>query len=91
MVQTELNAAGQKIGNRLAILGCETFVDDIAAKREGQTIIFTPPPNTQIFAQLQSLVLIRQLTLMNDQSHIRIATIDRVENLIKRNHLVFKL
>ena len=58
MIEAELNAGGEDIGNRFAGRRVEAFVNDVAAERKRQTVVFRGPPCTQVLANLQSLVAI---------------------------------
>ncbi len=42
------------------------------------------PPHAQIFANAESLILIRQLAFVDDEAYIRPAGADRLENLVER-------
>ena len=65
--------------------GSKFLVDDIAAERQRQAVIFAVPPDAQVFANHQAFVLIRQLAFVNDEAHVRRAGADGLENLIERH------
>src|SRR5260370_6407093 len=71
VVQAELDAGGEYVRNLLPGGGFETFMNDIAAQREGQAVILAPPPDPEVFANLQTLLLPSELAFVNDQANIR--------------------
>ena len=54
----------------LAHVGRKFFVDDIAAQRQRQTVVFLPPPDAEVFAHHQPLVAIGQLALVDDEADV---------------------
>ena len=68
-------------------LGPKIAADDVAAQRQRQAGLLLPP-DAQIDDQLQSLILKRQLSFVDDQAGVEFARLDRVENLVERHHLV---
>ena len=65
-------------------------MNDVAAQRQRQAVIFLSPPPAQVFADDQSFVLIRQLAFVDDEPDIGLAGPDRLENLVKRHHDVIE-
>ncbi len=51
MIQAELDARGERVGNFLARGGVKFFVDDIAAERQRQAVVLFSPPDAEVFAQ----------------------------------------
>ena len=66
MIQTELDARGERVGNFFARGRIKFFVDDISAERQRQAVILSALPNAQIFANDKPFVLICQLSFVND-------------------------
>jgi hypothetical protein len=48
MVETKLDARGERVGNLFARGELKFFVNDIAPERQRQAVIFAPPPNAKI-------------------------------------------
>ncbi len=90
MIEAELNARRQDIGNLLAHLRREAFVNHISAKRQRQPVVLFSPPHAQIFAHNQPFILIRQLAFVNDQARRPPRRTDRVENLVERHDNVIE-
>ena len=58
-------------------------MDHIPAQREGKAVLGRFPPRSQVRAQSQALVLIGQLSLMDDETDIRVTLLDRLEDAIE--------
>ncbi len=56
MIQAELDARGERVGNLLARCRIKSFVNHVAAERQRQTVVFSSPPDAEIFAQNQSFI-----------------------------------
>ena len=65
-------------------------MNDIAAQRQRQAVIFLSPPDPEVFADHQSFLLIRQLALVDDEPDVRRAGTDGFKNLIERHHDVIE-
>ena len=76
MVEAELDARGQNSGNGFAHLRRKFFVNDVAAERQRQAVVFLAPPDAEVFANHQPFVLIRQLAFVNDEADVRLASAD---------------
>lgn len=85
VVEAELDAGCEEIRDLFPRRWGKPFVDHVAAERQWQTIIFTPPPRTQILAQFELLIPVGQLALMNDQPHLGPPGLHRGKNLVEGN------
>src|SRR5262245_20469793 len=65
MVETVADAGGEDGGDGPTQVRRETFVDDIAAQRQGQAWVLAPPPESEVLTDLQSFFLIGQLAFMD--------------------------
>src|SRR5689334_5019833 len=70
VVETELDAGGKDVGDGFANVRWEALMDDVAAKWEGQAIVFGGPPGPEIGADLEAFVLISELAFVDDQPDI---------------------
>src|ERR1017187_9103193 len=91
MVEAELNARGENVGNFTARRQIEFLVNDIPAERQRQTIVFPAPPNAQVFANDQTFILIRQLAFMNDKPDLGLTGADRLKYLKKGYNDLFEV
>src|SRR5688572_3382548 len=64
MIEAELDAGGEEVGNLFAIGDGKSLVNDVAAERKRQTILRFVPPDSEVLTQFQALVLICELALM---------------------------
>src|SRR5688572_10732880 len=89
VVETELDAGSEDVRDGFANARLETLVDDVPAKRKRETFVLAPPPNAEIFADLQAFILIGELAFVNDQANFRLTGTDCLEDLIERhNHVI---
>ena len=90
MIEAELDAGRKRVGNFLARRKVEFFIDDIAAERQRQAVIFLSPPNAQIFADDESFVFVGELAFVNDEADIGRAAFHGLKNLIERHDNVIE-
>ena len=55
-----------KVGDLLADGGREAFVDDIAAERQGQSVLLAAPPGAQVLTNLQAFLAVGELPFVDD-------------------------
>src|ERR1019366_3545687 len=85
VIQAELDAGRERVGNLLADIRCKFFVNHIPAERQRQAVVLLAPPNAEVFAHDQSLVLISQLAFMNNEANFSHAIFYRRKNLVERH------
>ena len=91
MVQAVLNARGQYAGDFPARGRIKFLVDDIPAQRQRQSVVLPAPPDAQILADHQALVLIRQLALVDDEADVGRPILDGGKYLVERHHNVVEV
>src|SRR5215213_7849750 len=85
MIEAELDAPREKVGDFFAIGRSEAFVDDIAAEREWQAILRLPPPDAKVFAEVQALVAVSELAFVNDEADVGTSMTDGGEDFVEGN------
>ena len=85
VIQAELDAGRENVGNFPARRQIKFFMDDIAAERQRQPVVLLAPPDAEVFAHHQSFVLISQLAFVNDQADFGRAIFDGGKNLVERH------
>ena len=88
--KAETDAGGQDIRDLFADRGHEAFVDDVAAQRQRQAVVYLTPPHTQVLTDYQPFLLPGKLAFMNNQPHIGSAGMNGVENAVEWNNQVFE-
>ena len=73
MVQAELDAGGEGVGDFPAHVWGEALVNHIAAQGERQAVVLFAPPHAKVFAHDQALVAVGQLPFVNDEAHVGVA------------------
>src|SRR5262249_958502 len=58
VVETVLNAGRKNFRNGAASIRRKSLMNHVSAQRQWQTVVLTGPPNAQIFADLQSFILV---------------------------------
>ena len=59
-------------------------MNHVAAEGQGKAVILASPPDAEVFAANQPRVLIRELAFVNDETDIRPAGADGLENPVER-------
>src|SRR5207302_1365700 len=85
MVEAVADAGRENSRNGFTRRWVKPFVNHVAAEGQGKAVILAPPPGAEVFAANQALVLIRELALVNDETDIRLAGADRLENPVERH------
>jgi hypothetical protein len=79
------DARGEDIGNRASHRRIESFVNDVPAERQRQSVVLALPPVAEIGAALEAFVAIGELTFVNDEADVGNAIADGLEDLIERH------
>src|SRR5438128_1953099 len=81
--ETVSNARSENFRNCFACCRIEPFVNYVAAEGQGEAVILAAPPDTEIFTHDQSLVWIRELSFVNDETNVGLFVADGFEDLIE--------
>ena len=57
----------------------------VAAEGQGEAVVLAAPPDTEVFTHDQSLILIRELAFVNDETNVSVASANGFENLVERH------
>src|SRR5437764_2281333 len=85
MIEAVTNAGFENLGHGLANRWLEPFMNHVAAQGQGKTVVLAAPPDAEVFAHNQSLVFVRELAFVDDESHVCPAVADGFENPVERH------
>ena len=83
MIEAELNARGEDVRDGLAHGWLEAFVNDVAAEGQGKAVVLPTPPDAEVFADLQTFILIRELAFVDDEADVGLAGAHGLEDLVE--------
>ena len=66
MIEAVLDAGGKDLRDFFPEARFKPLMNHVASKWEWKPIIFAPPPNAEVFTNLEPFILIGELAFMND-------------------------
>src|SRR3989442_1537534 len=91
MIKAVLDGGREYVGKGLAVARFDPFVNHISTQRQGHASILLSPPGAQVLTNLQTLVLISQLPLVDDQTNVGSSVANCREDLVEGNNHVIQL